>query len=378
MARLVDYILDNWFWIKEIGSDSDSEYDSDSDSGCTYKPKYSVTWLLLNPNLSIDDIKKISDKTKVPLNLSTSLHITLNDVVRDISYKWDMYELSKNPNITIDDIKNTSVFNWNYIGILQNPNLDYKFYKDVVYDKLKKHHYKDCNTKGYYSCFCFRSSIQKIPENNNLCPEKIIESYKNIKKFQLKSIEIRQIANNPKLTLDLIDKNINLFRDKMFFLSLNPNITIAFLRKHIDKFWQWDRLVLNPNIKIQEIIDNPDLGWGPNANWWDNPNVLMSDLMKHNITDSQKWKVVSRSPYTTLKQIKKNMDYPWCWDNVSLNPNIHMKFVIHNFYISWNYKNIASNLMTYHPIVYSRNITQIIKQNSFIIRELSDIMIKFV
>jgi hypothetical protein len=87
---------------------------------------------------------------------------------------------------------------------------------------------------------------------------------------------------------------------------------------------------------------------------------------------------VSGSVNIPIEFIFSNLQYPWDWAAVSKNPNLTPDIILKYPNQKWNYKYISSNLMTYHPVVYSRSITNYIMDYVYIIQNISVIICNYV
>ena len=63
-------------------------------------------------------------------------------------------------------------------------------------------------------------------------------------------------------------------------MSFNPNLTIAFIREHLDKHWNWEVISSNAAISLKMIEDNPDLPWEYD-HISSNPNLRLDYVLKH-------------------------------------------------------------------------------------------------
>lgn len=173
-----------------------SENSSITERDVIQHPEYpwDIIGLCYNPSISIQF--KISNYGYNYINdvFQTNCIITIDDIISlqnsPYSHLINWYEVSKNKYITMTDVLNHSQLNWSKIGLGENPN--------VCFDDVQK--------------------------------------YKNL------NIDINDAVIH--LNLNDIENNIHLFYDddKMFNekaslnLSLNVNITSAFLIKNIDKY----------------------------------------------------------------------------------------------------------------------------------------------
>ena len=84
--------------------------------------------------------------------------------------------------------------------------------------------------------------------------------WKFINSYQCECLDWSWISENPNLTMDIINANL----DKpweWYFVSHNPNITIKDILDNPDKPWEWDYISMNPNLTMKDILDNPDKPW---------------------------------------------------------------------------------------------------------------------
>jgi hypothetical protein len=168
------------------------------------------------------------------------------------------------------------------------------------------------------------------------------------------------ITNNP--TLPWIWHNV----------SKNPNITLDFILKHIDKPWAWTHLSKHPNITIENIIDNIDLPWNmgvclnPNLNgsnlcklprrliwyWYlsQNKSMNMQDILTMNETvdpqrydDSRPVMMCHNGAKLTVDVLRSHTDIKWDWHEVSENSGITMDDVKNNPDLPWQYWGLTRN-----------------------------------
>ena len=77
--------------------------------------------------------------------------------------------------------------------------------------------------------------------------------------------------------------------------SMNPNITISFVKKHLDKNWFWSYISMT--IPIHDIIQNLNLPWN--------------------------WRYVSCNK-TVTEKIIRNYKLPWSWPGLSSNQKLFL------------------------------------------------------
>jgi hypothetical protein len=81
-------------------------------------------------------------------------------------------------------------------------------------------------------------------------------------------------------------------------MSKNETLNIEFVKKNLDKDWNWS--YLSKNIKLEDIINNQELPW------------------------DYKW--VSRNKTLSFKYILQNMDKKWDWRSIFNNNGIKNEF----------------------------------------------------
>ena len=274
--------------------------------------------------------------------------------------------------------------------MIDNPNLTDEYVDYFLHNKILSMSYitngcnEDCADRWKELervCHCDYERINQIGKNLNLSLEYKIEKYNDSENIMFHNFDY--ILNHKDFTIEFIEENPDFIdwrlNDEDINLSLNPNITLEFIKKYKNrKWWNKDDLIKNPNIQVNDIIDNPDLPWGPKAKWWNNPNVKPEHLIKYNHIEQFKWIIVSQCFHTSMEYIFSHLEYPWHWEAVSMNPNLTIEYIKNNKHINWSYCFISSNLMTYHPDVYRRNISNYIYDYKYIIQNLSGLITQFV
>lgn len=344
--------------------------------------------LSCNPNLTLSEAKVLLSEG-YDISLSYSPYLTMKDVIHDLEYKWDWDALSEHKNITMLDILRYPCFTWNYAYISINPNLTVEYVISMDISR-KINNMSDPNCHMYDeecgqnddNCYCWAKRHIFLFSNPSLPISFILEKYQDM----CYCCEISDIMANPNMTLDIIENYLSRdcepnnrfcqfykFKNSFDKISKNPNITFEFIKKYITKNWDWTLLTIHPNIKIQDIFDNPTYPWKPN--YWDNPNIMPNDLISKNILEDKPWFEVSKSVNVSIEYILNHKEYPWNWAGVSANPNLTIQHISENPDILWDFFKIYDNPMGFHPIVAKRNI---IKKYQFIIRELSSIICQYI
>lgn len=98
-------------------------------------------------------------------------------------------------------------------------------------------------------------------------------------------------------------------------LSINPNLTIRFIKFNINKNWNWKLLSQNKIIRGKFVSDNLDKNWD--------------------------WSFLSKNKGITLNFIESHLDLNWNWKYLSYNPNITEEFICKHLHESWDLEYIS-------------------------------------
>lgn len=181
--------------------------------------------------------------------------VTLDLVLNNPGKPWSWMTLSYHPNIKMETIAETfDELPWDMMGVSQNPNVTLKFFMDHI--------------DWQWNMYALSSHLNFEPE------EFTTQLFTDI------AWDWRNLSRNRSLTLDVIERFMDLVPWDFVGLSENPNVTISFVRRFIDEEWNWSQLSCNPGISIQDVLSNPDLPWS----WFFvtyNPNVTIADVLEH-------------------------------------------------------------------------------------------------
>ncbi len=98
-------------------------------------------------------------------------------------------------------------------------------------------------------------------------------------------------------------------------LSINPNLTIRFIKFNINKNWNWKLLSQNKIIRGKFVIQNLDKHWD--------------------------WSLLSQNEGINLNFIESHLDLNWNWKYLSYNPNITEEFICKHLHESWDFEHIS-------------------------------------
>lgn len=259
-----------------------------------------------------------------------------------------------------------------------------------------------------WACISYNPNItldyMKLHEDNINWEWAVINPNIKLEDLSGKLLDDYLISQNPTLVIEkekqlqssLLNRLDKLTDDDWYNLSSNPNISLDFIRKNLDKPWNWDKLLYNPNITWESIkefnkLDYWYLSCIPIVTWdivksssnlginWDfyllsrNPNISW-EIINENIFEPWDWFQLSKHPNITFEDILTNLDAPWNWSGVSLNPNLTCSIVEENsdIYHLWNWTYISCNQFNHHPYfqseTYRRKMTKIFHDK--IVKEL--------
>jgi hypothetical protein len=135
-------------------------------------------------------------------------------------------------------------------------------------------------------------------------------------------------------------------------LSMNPNITIEDVMQDMDKQWNFSILTERSTTYMRDIDNHPDFPWD-NISLSRNPNITMEDIETHT---NIKWYLTGLSDNTNLNMdfvikhkddlVIKNKDVGrigWNYPSLSANECIQLEDVLKNPKIKWDKQALLLN-----------------------------------
>ena len=260
-------------------------------------PKWRISTLSMNSKITMKIIKNNMDIKWDWKLLSYNSNITMKDIEDNLNMPWRWNYILYNPNISINMIEKYPSKRWNFIKYINN----YKYINRV--DAIIPYILEQCqyNKLDFSTMFCYATM-------------EIIKRYPNIKWGWY------IVSRSDGIKMEDIENNIDLPWD-FSMISLNPNLTIKFVKNHINESrdWDWDFISSNSNITMEDIENNPKLPWN--------------------------FDYISRNINLTVKFIEKNLNKPWNWPRISSNHfitdiQINAK---NKIYICWKKRKIRYN-----------------------------------
>lgn len=244
---------------------------------------YQAYYIVINPNMQYNMIREHLNENNVGI-YSRNENLTWKIIKNNLHLKWEWSYISEHKNITWKIISENPQYPWKPIFVSRNPNITF----DII-----------INNPTYNWCW------ENVFHNNNL-------TWENIKYImsilpEISSNSMSSISLNANITCDIVRNNPDIKWD-WYYLGLNPNINIDFVKENFEKFNKalaWALISKNKNITWKNICDNPDVPWD--------------------------WTGISENPNVTWEIISNNLDEPWNWNCIlSNNPNITFEIFLDN------------------------------------------------
>ena len=165
-------------------------------------------------------------------SLSVNLSLTIKDLENNLNLPWNWYQLSKNKSITPDFIKKHPYWPWRIDSLSTNPSMTLDFIEETL----------DPDGELYIP---WNWGEFDISSNYGLSSNTII-TVEFIKKYINKSwnfTDNRALPSNPNLTPEFIENFLINNDIAMETLSYNQAVPLWFIEKHDDKAWSWWRIL---------------------------------------------------------------------------------------------------------------------------------------
>lgn len=253
-------------------------------------------WLALskNPNISVREIINSPELPWAWFHVSGNPNIRIQDVVDNLDKDWRWDQLSWNPGFSIVDVLSTPQLPWDWRGVSLNPEITFA---DVLA-------HPECPWNYNYL------------SRNQYAPERAT--------FQ----ELCAIG---------LDKNWN-----WFFLSRKLRVTISDILK-IGERWDWNTGSVNPYIPIADVIANRHLFLSLGGVSW-NKKLTFGVVQTIGLDDPGWWWMdLSMNPGIKFEDIVANPELPWVTSCVSMNTSVSIDHVVANPTFTWEYRYLSAN-----------------------------------
>lgn len=219
-------------------------------------------------------------------------------------YTW--YGLSANPNIDLNYMVLHPEFNWQLDpghpsgDISENPNINI----DYVIRKLPETRHPN-------------TFLWNISRNPGIKLQDI-ETHSNL------NFDWCSVSENPNITIDFVLKHIDKIRTD--FLGRSPNITLEHVEQYPHLFPEKNNLSYNPNLTLDYVLNNKDVNWWwheigkhQTINFYDVKNKCPEFLNSYDFMRG-----LSCNPNITMDIVNENPSYDWDFDFLCDNPSITM------------------------------------------------------
>lgn len=300
-----------------------------------------------------------------------------------------LYELSKNPNITWKFVLEHPEIPWNYSAMTENPNITWEIIRDNY----------NIRTPLFGPGMVENPNITLdiIQQNPHIQWEmSYINANPNITFDMLKSADLLKyntFSRNINITNDIVKNNKHKVGNwgnwNFEKLGRNPSITIDIIKldlyqHQINNFIE--NYSLNPNLTINDIINNPELNWHYSY-IVENPAFTYDMLLEldSKLPDKQILKLpeILKNPNLTLDMFKSEspINIKFIINNYYIinNPNLSYSFIHSNFGFARRHESqLFKNKLTYDKYTYNRLINNYIAKSLFIIQSLNSIIREYV
>ena len=274
---------------------------------------------------------------------------------------WNMFLLSANPNISLQDIIERPDWGWDW--------MQFSGSKGISWQEIMKNKHLSWN----WTIVLKRKDIV-FSDALNIIQEKFF------------SVPIEELSYNVKWKD--VKENL-LFKWNWKILSKNPNITIQNIIDNSKLPWDWYCISRRPDITLDYVLENPDLHWyyenfkfpqnrdsQLNKTLTDEKSIIKFLIEKYNDRNSI-WYEISSHPLITMSIVNSYPKLPWNYNGLSLNPSITWSDIRKYCYKQWNFYYISQNPSITFDIVlkypdYPWDFTQLSRNPSITIQDIID------
>jgi hypothetical protein len=285
-------------------------------------------------------IKLLPDKDWDWRYISRNVSITWDIIEQNLEnqYKWDWDAICQNTNITWDIVRSNKTFStgpnkgknipWKYFLLRNNPNFTWeimsKYFPSEYFPPNDAESWKDLSINKSITWDVVKKNLDKPWDWEYLseCMKITMGEVKeNIRSDHPAPWCFDYLAINPYISLEDIE-NTPEFLEHVWKLSHNKNITWEFVKKNLDKIWNWIAISCNRNI-TWDVIKNTKISIDDLHS--EGKYYLINDETSPLITIG-----ASSNPNITWDIVISNPEFPWDFISLSTNPNITWKIVRDN------------------------------------------------
>lgn len=257
-----------------------------------------------NPNLTVEFVRRNNSRKPLDwVNISANPAMTPEVVEANLDLPWDFYFMSTNPSLTLEYVMAHQDRDWDMEAVASNPA--------IMPDP--------------------RLSFRAMSRNPNVT-EAFIEAHMD------KDWDWGFLSSHQNVSLEFIEAHMDKPWDWHTRLSMNPNMTMDFVKKHRARF-VIDLPYIVPTLSglLNEEGDdfNEDgmaaISYGLGAN----PIVTPELLLKHAMHNGWDWNDLSKNPSISLSFIEEHSEFPWNWTLISNREDITPGFITRNLDKNW-------------------------------------------
>ncbi len=287
-------------------------------------------WASISDNPMLTDTVFAKCAMKYPWvmkNVSRNPSITIRSVNSFPSLEWDFAELSSKRSITPRFMYRFITKDWDIAKINKNPTIDIDFVLGLVAvmkeDSSKVggliHAVKEETDESRKVCVLLAALrkmllFDKDKKNKKVKRKTIKEAvesspYKPFVWFEEKDKEkeglIQKFMGLDGTRLEEVLIMSHKHMDAFHYISFHPQLKLIHIKRHVQQEWNWWALSMNPIITQDFVKKNMDKNW----------NYGKFGL--------------SANPQIGVGFVKDNLDKPWCFgeNGLSCNPNITLEFI---------------------------------------------------
>lgn len=272
--------------------------------------------------------------------LSANPAVSFEFILANPTFPWSKRYVSQNKNITEQTVLENTEYGWDLERLCGNPNMSLGFFLKYIINPIEVQkvdwHLLSCNPS--IRLFDIIQNPQYPWSDRYLSANPNITSNYVLSEGCDRNWFVPLLCANEGITANDIFKNtlhplLNKYGGWDYRnLSANPNLPIAYVKKHLDKSWNYHTISINAS--ITDIVTYRELPWDghglsmnsnitfdfvqANANIaWDASALLSnSAIVEKHITDNLDWfqkrskdpiaKYMSSNPTITSRWIKKN------------------------------------------------------------------------
>lgn len=262
---------------------------------------------------------------------------------------WNWYAVCRNPLTSLDTLERFAEsgdprLDWE--GAIRNPNVTEEFcekYADRYPSKETYYRHAVISIDALIAGNPNDEEFITLSRNKNI-------RWRHVEAFPSKPWSYRLLSENHSIPLEVIERDPS--RWDFVPISKRPDITIDFVKRHLDRFWDWAALSAHRNITYEDVVSNKELGW-QYKHLSRNPNLTADHLCRLRFILGLRLDVMCPYPYyfslnetLTIKEVREinedaaidEEEYAWDMEYLSSNPSISVKDILECPEMKWSWR----------------------------------------